>query len=278
MIIEKVKRGKKSNWSKEEEQMLMREKKYFSISKFRILCQSGNNPNATYSQIMSRRHQLRTDRRKRVMKAKGTPYIKKYDNSPAKRFTQKLILSKCANSFCDILVLLGTTPDEYISLLFDYNIIDKTNIIHGYEREAKSARMLEKKYAKNNNVTVTCKNVISAHAEQFMDIDLMRTYKTQAILLKTLFDRQRKAYENAIFNFSFSFSHINENKLWNTLGDCLSNLTGKKIRVLKETPICIDDNNKKFIYEFKTSKSSYKIFAYYYADKGGPMVSISIQY
>jgi|APFre7841882654_1041346.scaffolds.fasta_scaffold04649_5 predicted nucleotidyltransferase len=233
------------------------------------------HPEKTRENIIDRRSFLVKQEKIKL----GILKIKDYYNVPRKDYLQRLLFSQFSGFNCDILGLMGNTPDRYFELLKEYNIFGMNSIFFSYERKKKLARMLKEKYD-SDNISVTHGDIIEGEAQRFMDIDLMCKWSTGINVIKKLFDRQKVSYKGKDKGFLFTICYAREANIMLTdkIKSYLTYLLNQNVDVSTPKLIHIDKQNDKIqVSQYVITAKNYDILAYYYNDTCA-MLSFSIKY
>lgn len=195
--------------------------------------------------------------------------MKTYENNPHKRKVQQLLYKEIEPFFSSALVLLGPTPsEEYLSLI--RSKINKNNIIN-YEIDKDIILPYQK------DIVTIYSNVINSFYQRLIDLDLMKTIKSERILLVKLF-RQQELFlpYNSNFMFTVSMRSITDKMMitfFEYLLNCNITLEKKKVETGITEWILRPDNTK------------YTIHSYMYAERckdnnhfGIRMLNTLIQY
>lgn len=136
-------------------------------------------------------------------------------------------------------------------------------------------------YFKNqDNINLHFDDLLNAPVTEFIDADLMKTFKTDGKIIEHLFNKQRKLdAQQKVFVGTISLRKVNINDVHNWLTTLL-NKVDKSIKITNN--IEYKDSNGSLVYlkKIKTIYSS-KIETFdlfHYSDKEGPMLTFRIIY
>lgn len=202
--------------------------------------------------------------------------MKTYHESPSKRYIQNLIYSNIKNIRSSMLTLLGPTPGGFLQILNKYPILSRRkDRLISYECDPtnyakQKAFILHDKYYRSKSILVYGDLLSAANLPLVVDLDLMRSIKKEALLIKTLFNRQIY-YNNdklKVFNFTVASRGSGIKLLLDFLKELLQL---EDLEVIDKT--CIQYGT-----EYKlVHTGKYYIKLYGYRDSA-TMFSVSIQY
>lgn len=190
--------------------------------------------------------------------------MKTYENVVAKRIVQDRLFNQVGSFPSSAVALLGPNPKPYLKRL--RKVIGTHRTIHNYELNPQTFQ------EHHTNIKTTVGDVFYATPQRFMDLDLMRTYKTEGYLLRHLFEQQKVKFpERKVFMFTLSMRGTKIDDIRNFLSELLQST----VKVGKEKESIIKGRNI-FKYKFFTEKR-YSIEAYTYKDTSR-MISILVNY
>ena len=212
----------------------------------------------------------------RVIKGALRNIKKEYDSVPKKHFVQSELYKSLSNIESPILTLLGPTPERFIDMLKEYNIIGD-NHIYSYETDIHAFKQAsELKDA--DKISLTYGNISAAAPQKLIDLDLTGRWDTQDSLIKKLFDKQKSISGKKYFMFSLSIRGEENLDIPTYLEIILEELLHLKIKVKGES-VNFEANEKTMSVDKYAiiTDSKYSIMAYRYVDTS-PMISILIKY
>ena len=205
-----------------------------------------------------------------------------YTNAVQKRKVQKLFIDSIVGTtkgFESIAtVLIGATPSAYITLLRNMGAV----MIIGYEKDKNTIIDISKN---ERDINIVRDDIFYASPTTFMDIDLVRTVKTENYLLKHLFEAQKYQVRGhkKVFMFTVALRQSSPTEVMSFLSEMLRQ---EVVSVDKKIDISEEKEPVIWKYNFITLDSSpYQIEAYSYksddkngGNRGSRMMSVSIQY
>jgi hypothetical protein len=193
---------------------------------------------------------------------------KVYDTVPKKNYVQQTLYKSLFGINSPLLTLLGPTPERFLNMLTEYNIIGN-NFIYSHEIDldvfVKVAKTLT-----NRNINFTYGDIIAAHPQKLIDLDLMGRWETENELIKTMFNKQLSLSGDKYFMFTLSVRGVENINICEHIKTILYELLNIKYNITTEKTFIYD---KLFVDKFNISEN---IQAYRYADTS-PMISILIK-
>lgn len=212
----------------------------------------------------------------RVIKGALKNIKKEYDSVPRKHFVQSELYKSLQNIESPILTLLGPTPERFINMLKEYNIIGD-NYIYSYETDIHAFKQAsELKDA--DKISLTYGDIGSASPQKLIDLDLTGRWDTQDVLIKKLFYKQKSISGEKYFMFTISVRGEENLDIPTYIQIILEELLHINLNI--DTEIIKFEANEKTMSVDKyniLTESNYKILAYRYMDTS-PMLSILIAY
>jgi DNA-binding CsgD family transcriptional regulator len=207
------------------------------------------------------------------------PVKKVYDIVPCKHFVQDELYNYLNNANLSLLTLLGPTPERYIKMLLNKNILGD-NFLYSNEINIaafnKVANALDK--IKFDKINLTWGDISAAYPQNIIDLDLMGKWDTQAELVKKMFNKQKLLNGKKHFMFNLSARGIANSNIPSYISKILNELTDINISVTSQRNVFFKHNKKKlYVVKYFAPNSNFKIHIYRYFDTS-PMINILLSY
>jgi hypothetical protein len=194
---------------------------------------------------------------------------KTYSLVPRKDYVQQTLYKSLSNLNSPLLTLLGPTPERFLNMLNEYNIVGD-NFIYSHEIDldvfVKVAKTLT-----NKNINITFGDIIAATPQKLIDLDLMGRWETQNTLIKNLFNKQKCLNGDKYFMFTLSVRGIENIDICSHIQTILYELLNINYTITCEK-IYFDE--KLYVDKYSINNN---IQAFRYADTS-PMISILIKH
>jgi hypothetical protein len=223
------------------------------------------------------------------MKQYGSYLLTDYNNREAKKYIQNRIIEQNMNMNLDIFgpVLMGPTPESYLSYFFQYNVIKKDARIISNENNKKNyLTQLEniEKLSYRRNIIANFSDISSStFVSRYVDLDFCGVLEAKnyeiATIITNLFNQQQSRYNDVskVLNFTVSAHFFNKGK--NYIKSYISDVICKFLIELLKCEVIVKGNSELSfgsLYYTHIASMKYEVQIYYYYDKT-PMLNIYIK-
>lgn len=277
--------SKRGPWNSDEDSKIIYAVKNNCYDKNLIAMETGRSPES----VNDRRAILdRIEKGLPPHKAKPKSYL--LEDVPCKHQAQLYLYSFLKNWKCSFSGLLGTEPNRFLDLIYDFKVLDKRNILKAAENKEKS--LLKQKAAvipylsKGYKIKINQENIFDFnYCLPIIDLDLTCHWETARYKIREMMDLQKseiKGKKAFLFSISINFDrkwekNLEVEKKVQTILDYLkidSNVYGyNDIDV-------IDVKNKKIkqnkIFRIETNSDIYSTVEVVWYNDSSPMLSFLI--